>query len=68
MSAVNSSISYQSQFAPSNVNLNDFLTERDAKTLMKSIKGIELEPISHKSPVSNVTLPGELGKNVNLRV
>ena len=66
MSAINTSISYQSQFAPFNTNLSDLKTKSDAQTQMEATKGIDLKPISHKYSVQSVVPLSELGKHVSL--
>lgn len=68
MSAINTSISYQSQFAPSNANYNDFQTKSDERSKMIAMKEIDLKPISPKYSTQNITLLGDIGKHVNLRV
>jgi hypothetical protein len=67
MSAINSSLSYQSQFAPSNPSLNDMRTKSGAQLQTELIKGGNLKPVSLKYLVQNVTPLGDLGKHVNLK-
>lgn len=67
MAAINTSISYQSQFAPSGVSLNDMRTKSGAQSQMEEMKGVELKPTSTKFQVQSAALLGELGKHVNLK-
>ena len=67
MTAINTSISYQSQFATPNASLNDMRTKSGAQFQMELIKGGNLKPVSMKQLVQNITPLGELGKHVNLK-
>jgi hypothetical protein len=67
MTAINTSISYQSQFATPNSSLNDMRTKSGAQFQMELIKGGNLKPVSMKQLVQNVAPLGELGKHVNLK-
>ncbi|QWE25130.1 hypothetical protein FD977_02395 [Polynucleobacter sp. AP-Elch-400A-B2] len=68
MAAINTSISHQSQFAPSGVALNDMRTKSGAQSQMEKMKGVELKPTSTKFQVQNTVPLGDLGKHVNLKV
>ena len=68
MPAINTSISYQSQFAPANLNLSDFRTKRSVQAQIEVTKETSLKPPSPKYSVQSVMLLGELGKHVNLKV
>jgi hypothetical protein len=65
MTAINTSISYQSQFAP-NPFLNDLRTKSGAQSQIE-INGGNLKPVSIEYLVQNVGALGELGMNVNLK-
>ena len=67
MTAINTSISYQSQFPTPNSSLNDMRTKSGAQVQMELIKGGNLKPVSMKQLVQNVAPLGELGKHVNLK-
>lgn len=67
MTAINNSISYQSQFAPTNTYLGNFRTKIDGQPQMELMKGVDLKPASHKYHVQILTTHGELGKYVNLK-
>jgi len=67
MTAINTSISYQSQFPSPSNSLNDMRTKSGAQSQMEVLKGIDLKPVSPKYQVQNVAPLGELGKHVNLR-
>jgi hypothetical protein len=67
MAAINTSISYQSQFATPNSSLNDMRTKSGAQFQMELIKGGNLKPVSMKQLVQNVAPLSELGKHVNLK-
>jgi hypothetical protein len=67
MAAINTSISYQSQFAAPNPSLNDMRTKSGAQVQMELIKGGNLKPVSMKQLVQSVAPLGELGKHVNLK-
>ena len=66
MTAINTSISYQSQFSPPNPFLNDLRTKSGAQSQIE-INGGNLKPVSIKYLVQNVGALGELGMNVNLK-
>lgn len=67
MAAINTSISYQSQFATPNSSLNDMSTQSAAQEQMEKIKGSDLKPISSANSVQTTTLRDELGQRVNLK-
>ena len=67
MTAINTSISYQSQFAPPSASLNDVRTKSGAESQMDQMKGVELKPTSTKFQVQNAAPLGDLGKHVNLK-
>jgi len=67
MAAINTSISYQSQFATPNSSLNEMRTKSAAQEQMDSIKGADLKPISSANSVQTTTLRDELGQRVNLK-
>ena len=67
MTAINTSISYQSQFAPPNASLNDMPTKSGAQSQMDEMKGVELKPTSTKFQVQNVAPLGDIGKHVNFK-
>jgi hypothetical protein len=68
MAAINTSITHQSQFAPSSLSLNDMRTKSGAQSQMEEMKGVELKPTSPKFKVQSAAPLGELGKHVNLQV
>ena len=67
MAAINTSISYQSQFPTPNSSLNDMRTQSAAQEQMEKIKGSDLKPISSTNPVQSTTSRGEHGQHVNLK-
>ena len=67
MAAINTSISYQSQFATPSSSLNEMRTKSAAQEQMDSIKGADLKPISSANSVQTTTLRDELGQRVNLK-
>jgi hypothetical protein len=67
MAAINTSISYQSQFATPNSSLNDMRTKSSAQEQMESIKGSDLKPISSANSVQNTESLGEHGRHINLK-
>ena len=67
MAAINTSIPYQSQFAPPGASLTDMRTKDGAQLQMEEMKGVELEPASPKSQVQSTSPIDELGKYVNLK-
>jgi hypothetical protein len=67
MAAINTSISYQSQFATPNPSLNDMRTKSGAQVQMELIKGGNLKPVSMKQLAQSLAPLGELGKHVNLK-
>jgi len=67
MSAINTSLSYQSQFAPSNTGHSDFRAKSDARSQMEFMKELDLKPVSHKYYVQIITTHGEYGEHVNLK-
>ena len=66
MAAINTSISYQSQFASSGAYLSDMRTKGGAQSQMGEMKGVELEPASPNFQVQSTEPLGDLGKHVNL--
>jgi len=66
MAAINTSISYQSQFASSGASLTNMLTKSGAQSQMEEMKGFELKPTSPKFQVESTETFGDLGKHVNL--
>ena len=67
MAAINTSISYQSQFSSPSTSLNDMRTKSGAQSEMEIMKGVDLKSINPKYQVQNISPPGELGKHVNLK-
>jgi hypothetical protein len=67
MAAINTSISYQSQFATPNSSLNDMSTQSAAQEQMEKIKGSDLKPISSANSVQNTESLGEHGQYINLK-
>ncbi|QWE00927.1 hypothetical protein FD967_02445 [Polynucleobacter sp. JS-Mosq-20-D10] len=67
MAAINTSISYQSQFATPNSSLNDMRTKSAAQEQMESIKGADIKPINPSHSAQNTTLRGEHGQHINLK-
>lgn len=67
MAAINTSISYQSQFAPAGASLNHMRTKSGTQLQMEEMRGGELKPASSKFQVQGKTPLGELGKHINLR-
>ena len=67
MTAINTSISYQSQFTSPNSSLNDMRTKSGAQSEIEVMKGVDLKPVNPKYLVQNVTPLGELGRHVNLK-
>jgi hypothetical protein len=67
MAAINTSISYQSQFATPNSSSNDMRTKSSAQEQMESIKGSDLKPISSANSVQNTESLGEHGQYINLK-
>jgi hypothetical protein len=67
MAAINTSISYQSQFAPSSRSLNEMRTKSGAQSQMEEMKGVELKPTNFKFQVQKTEPLGDLGRHVNLR-
>jgi hypothetical protein len=66
MTAINNSISYQSQFASPGSSLNDMRTKSGAQSEIEVMKGVDLQPIA-PNLVQGAPQVGELGKHVNLR-
>jgi hypothetical protein len=66
MTAINASISYQSQFASPSSSLNDMRTKSGAQSEIEVMKGVDLTPIA-PNLVQSVPQVGEIGKHVNLR-
>jgi hypothetical protein len=67
MAAINTSISYQSQFDSPNSFLKDMRTKGGAQLQMELVKGGNLKPVSTEHLVQSVAPPGEVGKHVNLK-
>ena len=67
MAAINTSISYQTQFASFGASLSDMRTKGGAQSQMEEMKGVELKPASPKFQVQSTEPLGDLGKHVNLR-
>ena len=67
MTAINTSISYQSQFTSPGSSLNDMRTKSGAQAEIEVMKGVDLQPVNPKYLVQSVPQVGELGKHVNLR-
>ena len=67
MVAINTSISYQSQFSSPSTSLNDMRTKSGAQSEMEIMKGVDLKSINPKYQVQSISPPGELGKHVNLK-
>jgi len=68
MNAINTSISYQSQFASPGASLNDMRTKSGAQSQMEGMKGVALKAVNPKYFVQSSTPLIEIGKHVNLRV
>jgi hypothetical protein len=67
MAAINTSIPYQSQFAPPGASLTDMRTKSGAQSKMEEKKEEELKPANLKFQVQGVAPPADLGKHVNLK-
>ena len=67
MTAINTSISYQSQFASLDSSQNDMRTKSGAQLQMESTKGGDLQPVSATHLTQSVAPLDELGKHVNLK-
>jgi len=67
MAAINTSISYQSQFATPSSSLNDMRTKSAAQEQMESIKGTDLKSTSPTNSVQSTASRSELGQRVNLK-
>lgn len=67
MAAINTSISYQSQFAPFSTSLNDMRTKSGAQSQMEEMKGVELKPTSTQFQVRTVAPLSDLGMHLNLK-
>ena len=66
MTAINNSISYQSQFAPPNPFLKDLRTKSGAQVQIE-VTGGNIKPVVPKYIVQNVGALGEIGMNINLK-
>ena len=66
MSAINTSISYQSQFASPDSSLNDMRTKSGAQSEIEVMKGVNLQPIA-PNLVQKLPRAGEPAGIVNLR-
>jgi len=67
MNAINSNISYQSQFTSPGASLNDMRTKSGAQSQMEVIKGIDIKPVNPKYLAPSLLPLGELGVHINLR-
>jgi hypothetical protein len=67
MAAINTSISYQSQFAPSNRSINETRTKSGAQSQMEEMKGVSLKPTSTQFKIQTVVPMGDVGMHVNLK-
>jgi hypothetical protein len=67
MAAINTSISYQSQFTPPSGSINEMRTKSGAQSQMDEMMGVELKPTSPKFQVQNLVPLGDLGMHVNLK-
>lgn len=67
MAAINTSISYQSQFAPPSASVNDMRTKSGAQSQTDEMKGVVLKPASIQFQVQTVAPLGDLGMHVNLK-
>ena len=67
MAAINTSISYQSQFSSPSTSLNDMRTKSGAQDQMEEMKGVDLKAINPKYQVQSVAPLGELGRHVNIK-
>jgi hypothetical protein len=67
MAAINTSISYQSQFASPNTSLNDMRTKSGAQSQMDNAKGMDPKPTNPKFRVQSASSLGDVGSNVNLK-
>jgi hypothetical protein len=67
MAAINTSISYQSQFASAGASLNDMRTKGGPQAQMEEMKGVQLKPTNFKFQVQKTEPLGDLGRHVNLK-
>jgi len=67
MSAINTSISYQSQFASPNSSSNDMRTKSGAQSEVEIKTGLDLKAVSPEYSVKSAPQVGEPGRLVNLR-
>ena len=67
MTAINTSIPRQSQFAPSSTSLNEMRTKSGAESQMDEMKGVGLKPTSTQFKIQNVAPIGDVGMHVNLK-
>lgn len=67
MAAINTSNSYQSQFAPISTSLNDMRTKSGAQSQMEEMKGVKLKPTSTQFQVQSEVPQVSLGKHVDLK-
>ena len=67
MSAIKTSISYQSQFAAPNPFLNEMRTQSGARLQLELIKPGVIKPVSPKYKVQNIVPLVNVGKHVNLK-
>jgi hypothetical protein len=67
MAAINTSISYQSQFAPSSPSFNEMRTKSGAQSQIDEMKGVGLKPTSTQFKIQSVAPMGDVGMHVNLK-
>jgi len=67
MTAINNSISYQSQFASPGSSLNDMRTKSGAQSEVEIKTGLDLKAVSPKYSVKSSPHAGEPGGLVNLK-
>jgi hypothetical protein len=67
MAAINTSISYQSQFSPPSTSLNEMRTKSGAQSQMDEMKGVGLKPTSTEFKIQTATPIGDVGMHVNLK-
>ena len=67
MAAINTSISYQSQFSSPGASLNDMRTKSGAQDQMEAMKGVDLKSINPKYQVQSVAPLGEVGGHINFK-
>ena len=67
MTAINTSISYQSQFASPGSSLNDMRTKSGAQSEVEIKTGLDLKAVSPEYSDKSAPQVGEPGRLVNLR-